>query len=241
VESLSQLDPTLLLDPRVLAAERGRRARRRIDTYFPDSGALRRELYVKHLEFFRAGRLHRERLFMAGNRVGKSDTGCYEDVLHLTGAYPVWWEGRRFETPIEAWVAGETNATTRDILQLKLLGRWGEFGTGLIPADAIVDHSSKRGLPDAVDSLYLKHASGGVSMLGFKAYSEGRGNFQGTAKHLIHFDEEPSMEVYAEALMRTMIVPGTDLGGLMLVTFTPLLGWTDVVTAYLAENESLGA
>lgn len=237
--ALSKLDPALLVDPQQLAYERVRRSRRRIDTYFPDSGPLRRELYVKHLDFFRAGAQHRERLFMAGNRVGKSDTGLYEDVLHLTGAYPSWWEGRRFDTPIEAWVAGETGATTRDILQLKLLGRWGEFGTGLLPYDSIVDYSSKRGLGEAVDSLYIKNAFGGTSMLGFKAYSEGRGNFQGTAKHLIHFDEEPTIEVYSEALLRTMIVPGTTLGGLMLVTFTPLLGWTDVVSAYLSDNEAI--
>jgi phage terminase large subunit-like protein len=233
---LSKLDLALLLDPRLLAAERTRRSRRRIDTYFPDTGPLRRELYTKHLEFFAAGAEHRERLFMAGNRVGKSDTGCYEDTLHLTGDYPSWWVGRRFTTPIEAWVAGETNATTRDILQLKLLGRWDEFGTGLIPGDRIVDYSSKRGLSEAVDSVYVKHAAGGVSMLGFKSYSEGRGNFQGTAKHFIHFDEEPPMDVYSEALMRTMIVPGTTLGGLMLVTFTPLSGWTEVVQAYLADG-----
>lgn len=236
--ALSKLDPALLVDAPSLAYERLRRSRRRIDTYFPDTGPFRRELYVKHQEFFRAGALHRERLFMAGNRVGKSDTGLYEDVLHLTGEYPAWWEGRRFDSPIEAWVAGETGSTTRDILQLKLLGRWGEFGTGLLPFDSIVDYSSKRGLPEAVDSLYIKNAFGGVSMLGFKAYSEGRGNFQGTAKHLIHFDEEPAMDVYSEALLRTMIVPGTTLGGLMVVTFTPLQGWTDVVSAFLAGHDA---
>lgn len=175
---------------------------------------------------------------MAGNRVGKSDAGCYEDTVHLTGQYPHWWQGRRFETPIEAWVAGLTAGTTRDILQAKLLGRWGDFGTGLIPGDSIVDWVSKRGTPQAVDVAYIRHSSGGVSQLGFKSYAEGPGNFQGTAKHLIHFDEEPSMAVYSEALMRTMIVPGTDEGGLMLVTFTPLEGWTEVVDAFLGGPQA---
>ena len=35
---------------------------------FPETGPYRRELYPKHMEFFRAGSLHRERLFMAANR-----------------------------------------------------------------------------------------------------------------------------------------------------------------------------
>lgn len=173
---------------------------------------------------------------MAGNRVGKSDTGCYEDTLHLTGEYPHWWEGRRFACPVDLWVAGETTVTVRDILQAKLLGPWGDFGTGLIPRDAIVSWTSKRGSADCVDSVFVRSATGGVSTLSFKSYAEGRKNFQGTAKHVVHFDEEPSAEVYVEALMRTMIVPGCAAGGIMMVTFTPILGWSDVVQAYLGAE-----
>src|SRR3546814_18531691 len=61
---------------------------------------------------------------MAANRVGKTEgVGGYETTLHLTGEYPSWWEGRRFERPIAAWVAGKTNETTRAIVQTKLFGR----------------------------------------------------------------------------------------------------------------------
>jgi hypothetical protein len=38
----------------------------------------------------------------------RSGIGGFETTLHLTGDYPEWWEGRRFDHPIEAWVAGET-------------------------------------------------------------------------------------------------------------------------------------
>lgn len=210
-----------------------KKAGRKIDLYFPDTGVLRRELYVKHLEFFKAGAKHRERLFMAGNRVGKSDTGCYEDTLHLLSDYPKWWEGRRFACPVDLWLAGDTTLTVRDILQAKLLGKWGEFGTGLIPRDAIVSWTSKRGVPDCVDSLFVKSLAGGVSTLSFKSYAEGRANFQGTAKHVIHFDEEPGSEIYVEALLRTMIVPGCAEGGIMMVTFTPVAGWTTVIEGFL--------
>ena len=95
----------------------------RIDSYYPDDGPLRRELYPKHLEFFRAGIEHRERCFLAANRVGKTEgVGGYELTCHLTGEYPDWWEGRTFDQPIEAWAAGDTSQTVRDIIQAKLLG-----------------------------------------------------------------------------------------------------------------------
>src|SRR5688572_17268819 len=90
----------------------------RFDALFPDEGPLRRELYVKHLEFFKAGLNYRERCFMAGNRVGKTISGSYETTCHLTGEYPKWWQGRVFPHPIRAWAAGKTNETTRDIIQL---------------------------------------------------------------------------------------------------------------------------
>ena len=78
-----------------IEAEEQRRKYRFIDYVFPETGDLRRELYVKHMEFFRAGADNYERLFLAGNRVGKSYSGLYENVCHLTGIYPDWWEGRR--------------------------------------------------------------------------------------------------------------------------------------------------
>lgn len=52
----------------------------------------------------------------------------------------------------------------------------------------------------------------------------------------MHFDEEPSIEVYREALMRTMIVPGDERGGICYLTFTPLRGWSEVVNEFLRER-----
>ena len=229
------------LDPDLMAAERQRRKYRKIDSLFATTGPLRRELYAKHLEFFRAGSEYKERAFIAGNRTGKTTAGCYEDALHLTGEYPDWWEGRRFSCPTDGWCAGDKNLTVRDILQRELLGPWGDFGTGLLPADTILSWTRKRGVANAVDTVYVRHSSGqgdnAVSQLGFKSYAEGRENFQGTSKHFVHFDEEPSIQVYREALMRTMIVPGDPAGGLVYLTFTPLRGWSEVVSEFLGERD----
>ncbi len=215
------------------------RLRNRLAGLFPDLGPLSRDNYPKHLEFFAAGAEHRERMFCAGNRVGKTIAGAYESALHLTGAYPDWWVGRRFSGPIEAWIAGQKSDTTRDIVQMELMGKWGNFGTGMIPYAAIIDWTTKGRPAQALDTVQVRHVSGGVSTLGFKNYSEGPDAFQGTAKHLIWFDEECSIEVYAEALIRTAIVPGEEEGGIVLLTFTPLHGWTSVVDSFLGRNEGV--
>lgn len=220
------------IDRRLTEAER----RRKLDTYYPDEGPLRRELYAKHLKFFRGGVEHRERLFMAANRVGKTEgVGGYETTLHLTGEYPHWWEGRRFDRPISAWAAGKTNETTRDIVQAKLFGAVEGSGptkrfagTGLMPGDAIGDCSWRGGFPDLADAVAIKHKSGGMSRLGIKSYQQGRGSFEGTEQDVVWLDEEPPLDIYVECLVRTMTT-----NGLVLITFTPLEGMSETVLSFL--------
>lgn len=210
-----------------------RRARRRkLFSIYPDEGPLRRALYPKHLQFFAAGTVHQERAAIAANRVGKSfGIGGYETTLHLTGLYPDWWPGRRFEHPVDVWAAGDTTETTRDIVQLILLGPHGEYGTGLIPGDNIVgDPTHRGGVAQAVDTVRVRHASGGTSILGFKSYDQGRKKFQGTAKHLVWMDEEPPEDVYSECMARLMTT-----NGMMLSTFTPLEGLSNVVLRYMPD------
>ena len=90
---------------------------------YPDEGPLRRELYVKYLRMFKAGKVHNERGALGGNRVGKTlGIGGYETALHLTGLYPDWWPGHVYEHPILAWGAGTGNKKVRDVNQKMLLG-----------------------------------------------------------------------------------------------------------------------
>src|SRR4030095_4231762 len=168
--------------------EKERRERRAIDRYFPDSGPYRRELYTKHLQFFAAGGQHvpmpscpdkcdgsphRERCFMAANRIGKTSAGAYETVLHLTGVYPHWWVGKRFDRAIKAWACGQSNKTVREILQKELLGPANGIGKGMIPGDLITHRTTKQGIAEATDTIYVKHASGGISSVQLKSYEEG--------------------------------------------------------------------
>jgi hypothetical protein len=70
---------------------------------------------------------------------------------HLTGLYPPWWEGRRFEEPGKWYVAGDTGETTRDILQVALYGKIDQPGTGMIPAHLI--HHVTRDAHEQIDDV----------------------------------------------------------------------------------------
>lgn len=217
-----------------------RTGQRRFMWFYPDTGPLRRELYPKQMAFFKFGMTHQIRGFMAANRVGKTEgAGGYELTCHLTGRYPKWWPGARFTEFCRAWAAGDTRLTTRDILQQKLLGNWGHFGTGMIPGEDIIGWVAQPGIPEAIGTLHVRHydiykqlegelVQDGSSRLVFKSFDQGREAFTGTEQEVILLDEESDEGIRNECLLRLMT---TD--GLLIETFTPLKGLTKVVMNYL--------
>src|SRR5262249_56979737 len=116
--------------------------------------------YPKQLAFHAAGATRRERLFLAGNQLGKTLSGAFEMAMHLTGRYPAWWPGRRWDRPIVAWAAGVSGEGTRDNPQRLLMGRPGEIGTGTVPAAAIEATSSARGTSDLFHAGRVRPRSG---------------------------------------------------------------------------------
>lgn len=218
-----------------LLQEKERRVNsRQILSLYPDTGSLRRELYVPHTKFFAAGAKYRERCFMAANRVGKTyGVGGYEMTCHLTGRYPEWWTGKRFDRPIRAWACGTTGQTTRDIVQRKLLGPINELGTGLIPGDCIASYDKKAGsVPNAIETVYVKHVTGGISTVGLKSYEQGRKAFEGDEQDCVLLDEEPPIDIYTECLTRTMTTQG-----IVMLLFTPLQGLSDTVLLFMPGGQ----
>jgi phage terminase large subunit-like protein len=200
-------------------------------TLFPDTGPVRRELYAKHIAFFRAGAQYKQRLFMAANRVGKTVAGAFETACHLSGQYPIWWEGRRFDYATDGWACGTTSQTTRDVVERVLLGRSG--CPGMIPAEAILRTVAGRGISGSVETVLVRHVCGKQSKLGFKTYEQGRRSFEGEAKDFIWCDEEPPLDVYTEMLYRLLTTKG-----LAWTTFTPLLGMSEMVTQFLEPEDA---
>lgn len=185
--------------------------------------------YSKQALFHELGATKRERAMLAGNQLGKTLSASYEMAMHLTGRYPSWWKGRRFAEPIEAWAGGVTSISVRDIIQDKLFGKgWQNLDDGIIlPEDIVEEPIMARGIPNLMDTIKIKHVSGGTSVLQFKSYEQGREKWQGTKKHVIWLDEEPPIGIYAEALARTNAT-----GGMLMATFTPLMGMSEVVMGY---------
>jgi phage terminase large subunit-like protein len=171
---------------------------------------------------------------MAANQVGKTWCGAAEMAFHLTGRYPAWWPGRRFRNPVRAWAGSQTLEVTRDGVQRVLIGEprdEASWGTGMIPGDDLIDWSRRRGAPDTLDGIRVRHVSGGTSTLGFKSYDQGRAKWQADTLDAVWFDEEPPPDVYGEGLTRTNAT-----GGIVWLTFTPLLGMSEVVRMFLEEQ-----
>lgn len=183
--------------------------------------------YRKQAEFHEAGAAYRERLFLAGNQLGKTVGGSFELAMHLTGQYPDWWKGRRWDRPVIWWAAGVTGESTRDNPQRLLMGRPGEWGTGSIPGDCIIEHTRALGVQDLLDTVRIKHVAG-ESVLSFKFYEKGRQKWQGETLDGVWFDEEPPQDIYSEGLTRTNAT-----NGLVYLTCTPLLGMTEVIGQFL--------
>ena len=189
--------------------------------------------YPWQKEFLYASKENRQKLAMCANRIGKTFTGAAELAYHLTGEYPEDWDGHKFDRPINAWACGVSNVTTRDILQLELLGQPDDptaLGTGAIPKDAIIDTVRLPGVPNALQSATVKHKSGGVSRLGFKSYEMGEHKFMGSALDFIWLDEEPPHNIFTQCITRTATTQG-----IVSMTFTPENGMTETCRAFMYE------
>lgn len=207
----------------------------KIEAFFPETGPFRKELYPKHVAFMYAGKEYMQRAMISANRTGKTLTCACEVTYHLTGLYPKDWKGRVFPNAIQAWAAGITNQSTKEIQQYELIGDINDPGTGFIPKECILDITRKPGVPDAIESVRVKHISGDVSILTFKSYDQKRDAFQGTKKQLIWLDEEPrDSGIYTECLTRLMDEFNP---GIIICSFTPLFGLSDVVLSFLEDGK----
>lgn len=193
--------------------------------------------YLKQREHHKAGATFSERLFMAGNQLGKTVAGGAEWATHLTGRYPDWWDGAEFAKPPLLWAGSVTSESTRDNPQRILVGppaKSEEWGTGFIPADCIKSTIRAVGVPNLIDSVVVRWGGGGdvqagESVLAFKAYEKGREKWQGPTVDGVWFDEEPPEDIYSEGLTRTN---NGQRGQFAQMTFTPLLGMSEVVRRF---------
>jgi phage terminase large subunit-like protein len=202
-----------------------------VSTLCPQGIVYSRDKYHKHMDFFAAGKEYKERLFTAGNRVGKSFSGLYELCVHLTGLYPDWWPGKRYTRPVKVWVGGKNLKTIRDSVQTVLFGEKSDIGSGLLPKHLIHKTRAALNVADGIETADITHVSGGLSTFSVKTYESGLEGFVGAAVDIVMLDEEPPLNLYIESLMRTATTKG-----MVYVTFTPDKGFSDTVKSFFAAT-----
>lgn len=187
--------------------------------------------YKKQQLFHSSSLQYREILLMAANQVGKTYSAAAETAIHATGFYPEWWEGKRFKKAPVIWCAGVTGEVVRDTIQRLLIGDVSNPGTGLIPNDSVIETTPSRGVAGLVDTILVKHSSGGTTRIRLKYYEQGREKFQADTVDFVWLDEEPDEGIYIEALTRTNAT-----NGYIILTFTPLKGMSKVVKRFTREK-----
>ena len=219
------------------------------DIYFTDSGRNSRTQYKKHMEAYKATKEHNIVGFVGGNGTGKSLWMALDFKYHTTGKYPSWWEGYRFESPINAWMCAREGKALREGIQEHLFGGISDedIGTGVIPRSDLLDDKgvlqkwSHPGAANCIGSCRIRHYDkhgifDGWSKVEFKTYEQGWAEFQGPTRQWIGFDEEPDdPKVYAECITRLRPKDGGPVGHFR-AAFTPTHGYSTVFMAFVPNG-----
>lgn len=149
------------------------------------------------------------RLFLGGNRAGKTVAGAAETVMWLTGKHPYW---QKFKPPIRARAVGVDFDNGVNRIMKPEIARW-------IPPSELINGSWEDSYEKSSRTLSLNNGS----TLEFMSYDQDVDKFAGTSRHFVWFDEEPPEEIFNECLLRLV-----DVGGHWIMTMTPLIdmSWT---------------
>lgn len=210
------------------------------DSYRKYNRMLSFKAYDFQKKFYEAGNKYRFRFLCAANRVGKSYSEAYEFACHVTGRYPTWWTGKRFNKPILAWAVGITGDSTRKVLQKELFGTaigkdFSLIGTGVIPRDCIDFDTIERD-GNILKIVQIKHHNergefDGHSTLEFRSTQQGEHTLMGATVDYIWLDEEDpyeSMAIFSQCVTRTLTTKG-----LVTITATPENGLTELVDKFM--------
>lgn len=161
---------------------------------------------VKQVEFHSAESTGR--LYLGGNRSGKTTAGVVEDLWWLSRKHPY----RRIpsDTVIKGRVVGVDFTTGIEQILLPTFKRW------ILPS-MLINSSWEDSWNRELRTLTLENGS----FVEFKSYDQDLDKHAGTSRHFIHFDEEPPRAVYVENLLRIV-----DTNGCYWMTMTPVEGMT---------------
>lgn len=172
----------------------------------------------------------KQRFLMAGNGTGKTFSAAAETAIHATGLYPDWWEGTRFNHPVEIIVGAKTNDAAVKVVQKELFGEImdrSQLGTGAVPLEYMnTTFKMKPGVPGAIADVLIKHVpTGRWSKLSIMSYDQKAKAFMGTRFDVGWLDEEPPVEIWSQFIRGTL----SRKHAILYITATPEEGMTQVV------------
>ena len=116
------------------------------------------------------------------------------------------------------------------------MGPEGSHGTGWLPQSRIIEATRRQaGVSEVVDKIKVRHKSGGQSEVTLKTYQQEAKGRRGAKLDFVWLDEECKQDSYTEAQTRIL-----DRRGLLLMTFTPLLGPTETVRHFMEAKDGSG-
>lgn len=147
------------------------------------------------------------RLYIGGNRSGKTTSGVVEDIYFLRGEHPY---KKVPEAPIQGRIVTTSfNEGVKEVIIPKLK-QW-------IPPSLLINGSWEDSYSKGERVLTLANGSTCELM----SYDQDQQKFSGTSRHFTHFDEEPPFDIYTECMARLI-----DTQGDAWLTLTPLDGMT---------------
>lgn len=148
---------------------------------------------------------HKHRLYIGGNRSGKTVAGVIEDIRYLKGEHPY---RDTPDAPVRGRVVGVDFASGIDKILLPQFQQW-------VPKSLLINGSWDDSYSKERRLLTLENGS----FAEFMSYDQDLQKFAGTSRHFVHFDEEPPESVYDECRARLV-----DTNGEWWMTLTPVEG-----------------
>lgn len=151
-----------------------------------------------------------EKLFIGGNRSGKTVGNILECIWRITKTHPFRPELNEITGPIRGRLVCVSFVDGLQKIILPLFKAW-------IPKKFLIGRSWDKSYNNYLRTLTLVDGS----FIEFMSYDQELEKFAGTSRHFVSFDEEPPKSVWEECLMRLV-----DTDGDWWISMTPVEGLT---------------
>jgi phage terminase large subunit-like protein len=161
--------------------------------------------HEKQIKFHRS--TDKGRLYIGGNRSGKTVGGIVEDIYRMRGVHPYQ------EVPPAPTLGRIVTVSFTEGIEKIIkpeLARW-------IPPSELINGSWEDSYDKSLRTLTLSNGSTCELM----SHDQDLVKFAGVPRHWTHFDEEPPKDIFTECRMRLV-----DYGGVWYLTMTPVDGMT---------------